>query len=648
MKLRVQVAGGIAALAALVVGILFGFVIPHVRASFEALEHQDVAENIARAKNAIRAELVSLEATADDWGAWSDTAAFVQGEAPGFPEQNLTTAVFENLRLSFMAFFDRSGRLVLEQSFDLDRGEEAPLPAPVSDRVGRAMASLRPTDEAASYSALLDLGGVYGLVAFHPVLDSQHALPSAGTVAVGRLLTPPEVARLASQVELPLEIDSVSAGALPVGVAESLGAGDGTSVSHVGEREVRGYALWAATGGVPAVISFAIPRTAFLAGQSLLHYLTTSLLVMLGVVGAGFLVFLNSRVLSRTERLSRDVSRIAVSSDLAQRVRVTGKDELADLGGHINGMLASIETSRWELDRSEKRYHNLFDTSPDPIYITTLEGRFVDANPALVSVFGYAKEELMEMMAGDLYVHAEDRVAFRAAIAEKGFVAGYPVTLRRKDGGHVRCLLTSTIEQSADGTGRVYQGILRDVTELLRQQERLEYLASHDPLTGLLTRGALDEVLKLEVARAMRNLERLAVFYLDLDKFKEVNDTLGHAAGDRLLQDVAARLRDSLRASDAVARLGGDEFVALLPGIDSPRDAEIAAQKVLDALREAFRVNDHEHGLSASIGIALCPDDGDSPTHLLQKADAAMYSVKVQGRNGWRRFEPDRVPPSKG
>ncbi len=647
MKLRMQVLIGILALGAIVVGVLFRLVIPHVRNSFEELEDKDVLAHVARTENAIRAELTALESTADDWGAWSDTAAFVRGEAPKYVEANLTDAIFENLRLSFMVFYDVSGRLVLARGFDLDSGA-AVGPAPdVVDGVGRALTSLRPADETESSVRLLDLGGRYGLVAFHPVLNSQHAPPSEGVVVVGRVLTPREVARLAAQVELPLDIRPLSAETIPAGVVEALSGATGSVAWHRGTKEVEGYGLWMATGGAPAVLSFAIPRTMFEAGQRTLRYLTGALLALLGALGTAFLVFLNSRVLARTARLSRDVSRISVSNDRAERVSVTGKDELADLGTHVNGMLASIEKSSSALERSEKRYRNLFASSPDPIYITSIDGAFVDVNKAFVELFGYAKEEIMALPAGALYVHTEDRRAFRAAIENEGFVAGYPLTLRRKDGAHLRCLLTSIVEDSPDGTGRVYQGILRDVTELLRQQEKLEYLATHDPLTGLLTRGALDEVMKLEVARAVRNLERLAVFYLDLDKFKEVNDTLGHAAGDRLLQEVAVRLRESLRASDAVARLGGDEFVALLPGIESPRDAEIAAEKLLRALREAFRVNDYEHGLSASIGIALCPDDGESPKHLLQRADAAMYSVKTQGRDGWKRFGPAADAPSR-
>jgi diguanylate cyclase (GGDEF)-like protein/PAS domain S-box-containing protein len=371
-------------------------------------------------------------------------------------------------------------------------------------------------------------------------------------------------------------------------------------------------------------------------------------LSMVAVLGVAFLAFLDLRVLSRVARLALSVVRIAEGKSPSGRATVKGKDELAGLAKNINSMLGSIEESHAALAESERQYRNLFESSRDPIYITSEDGRFIDANQALVDLFGYTRDEVMTMTAGELYVRPEDRDAFRVAIHEKGFVASYPVTLKRKDGMHLRCLLTSIMESPSGAAPRVYQGIIRDVTELLRSQEKLSFLATHDPLTGLLTRAALDDVLKLEIARAMRNLERLAVFYLDLDRFKEVNDTHGHAAGDRVLQEVSVRLRDALRASDTIARLGGDEFVALLPGIDNSRDAEIVAEKVLRALRDSFAIEgDGSLDLSASIGIALYPDDADNSTHLLQNADAAMYVAKTEGRDAWRRYVRRPHGPSR-
>jgi diguanylate cyclase (GGDEF)-like protein/PAS domain S-box-containing protein len=648
-----QVVLGIGVMAAVMVALLFGVALPHLKRTFVDIERTEVRKDIDRARNAMATELTALEATAHDWASWDDTVGFVMGADPEFAEQNLFAETFANLRLNGMAFFDSMGRLVDARGFNLEQDALAPLFETETAALDTAAAISREVDDVSSRAGLLVFGGQFALVAVHPILNSLHEPPVRGTLVIVRTLTPTEIDRLATQISLPLQVRSIDDPRDDPGLLAQVSGGDPNDppsvVVPLNADTVAGYTVWRDLLGAPvAVLGVETSRDAYRAGTAALRYLMIWLLSSLGVLGVGFLYFLDLRVLARTARLTQDVERIAREQDASQRVLVGGGDELTRLGTSINGMLASIEESRAALAQRERQYHNLFESSRDPIYITSEDGRFIDANQALVDLFGYTKEEIMTMTAGEFYVHPEDRDAFRVAIQEKGFVASYPVTLRRRDGAHLRCLLTSILEAPSGRTERVYQGIIRDVTELLRQQEKLSFLATHDPLTGLLTRGALDDVLRLEIARAMRNLERLAVFYLDLDRFKEVNDTHGHAAGDRVLQEVSVRLRDALRASDTIARLGGDEFVVLLPGIDNPKDVEIAAEKILRALRDSFAVeNDGSLGLSASIGIAVYPDDADNSTHLIQNADAAMYVAKTEGRDAWRRYVRRPHGPSR-
>jgi len=651
-SLRGQIALGMAGIAITVVVLLFFVVSPYFQTTFSNIERTEVEKNVSRARNAVTAELSNLESMSHDWAAWDEPFDFVQGTRPSFAEENLTENTFVNLRINFIVFLDSAGQVVYSEIYGLE-GVETLTPGDILTAATPVLALWQSVDDTSSRSEVLALGDRLALVAVHPILASSHEPPAAGMLAVGRMLDATEVERLASQTTLPLQVRVIGDPRNTAGLFATVTGGNpaapATAVVPLSADTVAGYTVWRDLLGEPvAVLGVEVPRDTHLAGTAAVRWMAFWLLSTLAVLCAGFMVFLDWRVLLRTAHLTRDAARIAREQDASQRVLVGGEDELTRLGTSINGMLASIEESRVALDRSEKQYHNLFESSRDPIYITSEDGRFIDANQALVDLFGYTKEEIMTMTAGEFYVHPEDRDAFRVAIQEEGFVASYPVTLRRKDGAHLRCLLTSILEAPSGGTERVYQGIIRDVTELLRQQEKLSFLATHDPLTGLLTRGALDDVLRLEIARAMRNLERLAVFYLDLDRFKEVNDTHGHAAGDRVLQEVSVRLRDALRASDTIARLGGDEFVVLLPGIDNPKDVEIAAEKILRALRDSFAIEDDGSlGLSASIGIAVYPDDADNSTHLLQNADAAMYVAKTEGRDGWRRYVRRPHGPSR-
>jgi diguanylate cyclase (GGDEF)-like protein/PAS domain S-box-containing protein len=643
MSLRRQVALGIAGIAVLVVVLLFTVVGPRLSRTFLAIERAEVEKNVDRVRNAVVTELSNLESTSHDWAAWDEPASFVQGARPSFAEENLMQATFVNLRLNFMVFFDSAERVVYAGSYGLEQSG-APLPGQFLTAVNPVLALWQSADDTSSRAGLMAIGDHLALVAIHPILASTHEPPETGMLAIGRMLDVTEVERLASQIALPLLVRGIDDPRNAPGLLATLTGGDPvdppSAVVPLDADTVGGYTVWRDLLGRPiAVLGAETPRDTFRTGMAASGYLMLGLLLALAFLGGSFLYFLDTRVLARTARLTREVVQIAREQDTSRRVPSGGKDELARLGTSINGMLASIEESRAALAQSERRYRNLFESSRDPIYITSEDGRFIDANHALVDLFGYTREEIMAMTASEVYVHPEDRDAFRDAIHEKGFVASYPVTLKRKDGTHLRCLLTSIMESPSGAAPRVYQGIIRDVTELLRNQEKLSFLATHDPLTGLLTRAALDDLLELEIARSIRNLERLAVFYLDLDRFKEVNDIHGHAAGDRVLQEVSVRLREALRASDTIARLGGDEFVALLPGIDNPRDAEIAAEKILRALRDSFGIaGDGSIGLSVSIGIALYPDDADNSTHLLQNADAAMYVAKSEGRDGWRRY----------
>ena len=185
---------------------------------------------------------------------------------------------------------------------------------------------------------------------------------------------------------------------------------------------------------------------------------------------------------------------------------------------------------------------------------------------------------------------------------------------------------------------KVNESLKHELTQRKRAEEKLTRHAHYDNLTDLPNRRLFQSHLKQALELARRNQRSLAVLFVDLDHFKTINDSWGHAVGDRLLQGAAKWLKSCLRASDVVARLGGDEFIILLPEIAQAEDATTVAKKLLSALRKPFRVEGREIFTSASIGISLYPDDGDDAEILMKKADQAMYCVKQDGRNNHRLF----------
>jgi diguanylate cyclase (GGDEF)-like protein len=192
-----------------------------------------------------------------------------------------------------------------------------------------------------------------------------------------------------------------------------------------------------------------------------------------------------------------------------------------------------------------------------------------------------------------------------------------------------------SVSELRQGKNRLFTGILRDISERKENEERIKRLAHHDTLTGLPNRNLLNDRISHALARVRRHGGRMAVLYVDLDKFKPINDTLGHEAGDVVLREVAQRLSTCIRGSDTVSRVGGDEFVVVVEEITRPAEASMVARKIIDALAKSILYMGNECRVGASIGIAIFPDDGATMDDVCKAADVAMYRVKHSGRNGF-------------
>ena len=283
-----------------------------------------------------------------------------------------------------------------------------------------------------------------------------------------------------------------------------------------------------------------------------------------------------------------------------------------------------------ELRESEERYRALFEESRDAIYMTGEDGRFEAVNQAALEMFGYAPEEMQGMELRALCVDPADCEAMDAEIARAGFVRDHEVRLRRSDGAVVDCLMSATRRSGERGA---VQGIVHDISERKRAEAQLAYGAFHDPLTGLPNRALFLDRLAQAVERVRRrDGAALAVLFLDLDRFKVINDSLGHGTGDELLRAIGARLGEALRPGDTAARFGGDEFTVLLEGVGDAVVATHVAQRILDSLSRPFHLSRTEVYTSASAGIALHSGGSGSPDELLRSAGTALGRAKARGR----------------
>jgi diguanylate cyclase (GGDEF)-like protein/PAS domain S-box-containing protein len=315
-----------------------------------------------------------------------------------------------------------------------------------------------------------------------------------------------------------------------------------------------------------------------------------------------------------------------------------------------------------QLRESERLHRYLVNTSPDIIYILDPKGYFTFINERIENLLGFDKEELIGKHYAVL-VHTEDLERAKYVFNERrvGSRASTNIELRLKckndDAPRYFESRAVPIELSSMG---IYEnkdpdkkdaylgtyGVARDITERKIAEETINFQAYHDLLTRLPNRSLLRDRLGLAISQAKRDNEILAVMFLDLDRFKNINDTLGHMIGDELLQQVSVRLKECLREGDTLARFGGDEFTLLLPKISNDRsDASKIAEKITIMLKEPFIVDGHELYVSASIGISLYPQDGTNMDHLIKNADVAMYHVKNLGKNGYKFFSSNMNAP---
>ncbi len=295
----------------------------------------------------------------------------------------------------------------------------------------------------------------------------------------------------------------------------------------------------------------------------------------------------------------------------------------------------ALDRASTSLRNSEARYSTLVNLSRDGIAALDAQLNFSFINPRLVRLLGYPEESLIGTPFSRLWPPGEAAVSKHLLTRlQRGEPSSYEQDLLTADGRTLTAIVTDAPHLDKDGS---LQGVILSITDISERkasEERIRYLATHDSLTGLSNRASFLEQMNASLLMARRQHSRFALLYLDLDHFKEINDNLGHAAGDALLMETAQRLRRCLRASDLLARQGGDEFMALLHDMVGMNEALAVAEKIRRAVGAPILLEGREARVSVSIGIALYPDHGTDLDSLSRHADAAMYRDKSNRRNG--------------
>ncbi len=663
MKLERRVLGYLAVVMTILSLLLAAAAAGAILVNANRTDRAETLRSVQLVHDTLAASRAELAGNAKDWATRDDTHRLVAGEYPEYFADNLSANGMRNLDINLFAVYDGTGRLVQAKTADSASRQPIDLPG-VEDLLFSSPRMNVASGVVRSVSGLVRLpNGRLLLASAAPVVPTDGATSTPnGTLVMGKLLDSERLRGLSRNVQHTVRLRSMPGPSKTTAAEQAqvrpgwFSSSDGiasltdTNGDVVGEMVVRADgSAW--NGAVLAL-------TLLSCGLVLLQ-LTTVYILRYGLRGL---------LLDRVFMLNAQVERIRQSGSV-EHVMVPGSDELSTLGENVDQMVQALDESRRELQRahdelevrveertadlsqaiaeleeqiagrraaedgraaSDERYRLLIDNLTDTVFTLDRDGCITYVSPGVEWAFGYLTEDLVgKSIAALLTLPSASTVArqLERGLSKDGTVLGLDAVAA--DGRELDVEMVLTPLDVELGSA---QGIIRDVTARRRYEDELLHMASHDFLTGLANRRRFEEELGRVLATAQRHDTEGAVLWIDLDNFKDVNDTLGHHAGDDLLMDIARTLRSAVRAESLLSRLGGDEFAVLLP-LATREEAQGAADRLLD---EISNVHVFFEGrvirASGSMGIVMFPSDGLDVGELLARADMAMYRAKQLGR----------------
>lgn len=596
-----------------------GATVLHNRLDFELKRHLDIVRTYA-------------------W--WDASYDFIQRPNETFEQENLDHEMLDDLGFDFVLFLDDRGHLQLKQwsppapdqrvLFGAPSASDQALLEALQQRAIRlgALDFRGRTDH--SLSELLLVDNLPTLLVSVPISNNQGSAPAKGAILAGYFLDRERLANLREQMQADLQpMPNIATDSTWKPLRSRSGSTHNQALlsprRFIGEHVQQVSVQYLSSSGEPQLrFDITKKRLLYIQGEKAINFfLGASLLVALGAFLVGYLA-LELWVLRRVQRLNREVAEVGRN---AHSIRLSdfGNDELGQLAGEMNQMLERLE-------HSEARDRAILQSMRDGYFEMDVDGVILTVNPALCQLLGQTRETLIghpyyELLGEDDLARA--RQPFQRAM-QSGAGKTFAIPLQRADGSLGYFEATVSLIHDLQGELRGYRGIVRDVSDQIAYQQQLLEMAYRDPLTGLGNRKAFDEQLGQALLRAGSGGSELALLYLDLDRFKEVNDRFGHDIGDALLRTVAERVRSTLRQPDKAYRLGGDEFAVLLED-SQENNPQRLAERLLAALVQPIALNGERIDfVTPSIGIALYPRHAGDAEGLVRAADSAMYETKRQ------------------
>jgi diguanylate cyclase (GGDEF)-like protein/PAS domain S-box-containing protein len=599
------------------ISLLYGISLNIILASCSQLEQSDMRKNVERVQNALSNEINALESKSGDWADWDDAYNFMQDNNPNFVKSNVHPQAFISLKLNFILFVNSDDRLVVGQGFDLQQTKNIDIPSSLRLQLSPSLL-LKPALPSSRIKALgiLILPENSLLIVARKILTSEAKGPSRGTLIFARYFDAKAIDGLASITNQSLSIQRYDNPQLPPDfqIAHANLQGNKTMfVNPLSNDAIAGYAIVKDLYGNPALIlRVDAPRDIYKQGLSNLLYLLVSLLVVGLVFGSVF----GGVTLSLLRRLERNFRELTHSQQDLFKAK-----ELAEI--------------------------TLFSIG-DAVITTNAKGEVELLNPIAEYLTGWQTDEAKGMRLSEIFWIVHEHTRERAidpveTVLREGRtveLSNYTILIRR-DGQEYAIDDSAAPIRTSDGeiVGAVL--VFRDVTDARMMETLLSWEASHDALTNLVNRREFERCLEQALAISKTQDKHHVLAYLDLDRFKVVNDTCGHVAGDELLSQIASLMRAQMRKADTLARIGGDEFGIIL--YECPIEQ---AQRLLEELSTSiqnfgFIWENKTFYVGVSIGLVPITANSLNNASIMNAADAACYAAKEAGWNQIRIYEPE-------
>jgi diguanylate cyclase (GGDEF)-like protein/PAS domain S-box-containing protein len=627
-----------------IANIGFGYAIKHnwIEPAFEGFELKSAERSLTQITQALEREINHLDSLLYEYSSWDATCDFVESRSKEYYEDNLAVDVLLTTDINWLIIVDNSGEVVSGPIYDIKSGELvsiAEIPQRQWDLSHPLLAGH--TLSKSIVGIMLTQAGPM-IVASRNILTSLEEGPSRGHIIMGRALDAELVQRVGRQVESDFRLWLAADPEVPKDVRAALNRGDAGSLVTVADPEKNELYAYRTfddlAGNASIVLGVTLPREMAKSASYLGQLCALWALLQGGILVFIIMVPLNRAIIAPLGALSRQLRIFRKSSELDIALDSDVGGEIGELRREFGNMLRQIEDEVMERRKSEeglRRAAAVFETATESIVVVSSAGIILDVNLAFSVATGLNRSEVVGRNADMLATNRHSTGFFRSIIDDVARVGKWEgeIWIQCKAGKSIPAWVSVGCAINEQGNVERVVVVFNDMTERKRSEAVIAHQANYDMLTKLPNRYLFRDRFRRALLRAKRDHSSVGLMFIDLDQFKKINDTLGHAAGDEALRLVAARINQALRDSDTATRLGGDEFAVILPEIQNASDVDVVAQRILLGIAVPMEVHNQDVVMTASIGAALYPTDSDNDEDLLRDADSAMYRSKQSGGN---------------